>query len=112
MSKLIFRPEDFKPIVNAYTGAANLAQEIFDKWLSEQPVVYKCESNPGWWHGPSPTPSTHTARLVDIQEIKQKECNHAPSDLWRVESGIPARTFSSQCKHCGAELTATWSVKK
>lgn len=53
--------------------AADRANTLLQAWLSEQPVVYdsRCEIDSGgvWFVGPHYT-STHTARLVAIEEIK------------------------------------------
>lgn len=92
------------------------AQEQFDDWYRENiesaPVVQ------GWYPGTYPNgtwtssevihkTSTHTARLIDIQEIKKECVRHEPINYMTDYKGD-----HYICKHCGVELIATWSEKK
>lgn len=85
MSRLKFTPVDFlvcdiHPRDGEYV--CNRAQEIFDKWPESQPVVYGSPIEAGsircWSDNLDEEGDTHTARLVDIQEIKPKKCEHTP----------------------------------
>lgn len=110
MKKPEFNPGEFSSDEDAA-----LAQAKFDEWFKQienAPVVYGVFKG-GVFTVPDPrlglrsgtsSPETHTARLVDIQEIKKEPCKHEPD--WE-EEGV-GRPY---CKHCGCELVADWREK-
>ncbi len=114
MSKLKFEPEMFTRELNSDALAritpwslivlSGLAQEIFDKWLSEQPVVYGHvkEGTPNFW-GPknSKFDDNHTARIIDIQPIEKPKCSHSNVIYNSVET-------NPRCNDCGKKLKATF----
>lgn len=68
-------------------SAAKQAQELFDKWLSEQPVVYGGDIDSPYWTETNVTSDIRPlrkARLVDIQEIKK--CEHPKEKIKEIES--------------------------
>jgi hypothetical protein len=104
MSRLKFEPEMFALsfIETEYKRnemAAQTAQKAFDDWLEEQTVVYICDHELKTLHFVEPVDATHTARLVCIEEIKPKECEHIP---------IERLDYRIECLNCGCELKATW----
>jgi len=114
---LKFKPEDFggnTSFINPQF-AADLAQDIFDKWLSEQRLCYTddklSDGKFGWWHGIK-SQSIYQARLVDIQEIKPKVCEHEPTRYYMKEGNVEVSVYSADCRICGAKLQATWRAVK
>lgn len=90
--------------------AARFAQAKFDKWLSEQPLAHGTKNQFDITDG-SPDSfvgCTHTARIVDIQEIKPKECTHNIVSYPNITGPITVGT----CCICGIELVARWESKK
>lgn len=83
------------------------AQSIFESWLKENSkVVY------GWDHSSYWRPvktecdkPTHTALIVNIQEVEKKECEHDSRGHTVIDGG-----FLGTCVHCGTKLKASWSV--
>lgn len=77
---LKFKPEDFKEYADAkdiQKELVTIAQQIFDKWLSEQPVVYMSTGaydNDEWTEKLEDRFRKKKARLVCIEEIKK--CYH------------------------------------
>jgi hypothetical protein len=65
---------------------------------------------------------THKARLAFIEEIVKEPCRHEPENLQFMTtingmvsiSDVQTKLYGTKkyCKHCGAELQATWSEKK
>lgn len=95
-----------------HAEVAKIANGKHQKWLDQQPVVYghHMTSTNQWIYGTelnppdAETPDTHSARLVDIQEIKPKECDHI-AEGYRVDM----RGFmESKCSKCGVNLKAKW----
>lgn len=137
MSKLIFKPEDFyvwakdmEMGMDPLSGPERLsrvANNIFDKWLESQPIVYGRLEN-GNFFVPDPklgvrsgtlAPDTHSARLVCIEEIKPKECQHIPKEIelsYTVDGFFPSSiksfsrntsassVFIPECSKCGIKL--------
>lgn len=132
MKKLEFKPETFKATektegfdFNSNQGqrnaffAAERAQAKFDEWFKQienAPLVYGICEDPNiprlasleWTFMQSPK-DTHTARLVDIQEIKKKCEKHEPI-FWSYIDGNFGPGIT--CKHCCVELVAEWYEKK
>jgi len=54
--------------------AAEVAQKKFDEWIKEQPLVYsqKDRMSVFWYVRKEHTLFSHTARLVNIEEIKNE----------------------------------------
>lgn len=128
MDKLKFKEEDFysRNFFQHFAGseisgkliyvrdAAQYAQELFDKWLESQTKVYS-KQNKDFWHPEQINPlgrfDTHTARLVDIQEIKKEKCEHEPfvnNDPGRYGVFINYGPNMS-CHKCGVRLKATFT---
>lgn len=123
MSRLKFEPSDFATdkLMDKcrYNEAiAYAAQKKFDAWLDKQPVVYgqKNKYDVFEWgqyndeqlkiEGSGLT-DTHSARLVDIQELKKESCAHQPNNIILWESGFP----SVDCLKCGVKLKARWEAE-
>lgn len=106
-----FKPEDFEfnAFYNERYQAADIANRLLQSWLDAAPVVYKdcVDGGVNGWFGPSfcAEDATHRARLVCIEELKPKVCNHEPIAMHMVllSEGI-------KCQHCGKKLTATWKA--
>lgn len=72
MTRLKFTPEMFTNSFNMLNTdqAAKCANDVFCKWLSEQPLVYGWGNKIGWFeHGQG---YDLTARLVDVCEIARE----------------------------------------
>ncbi len=112
---LKFTPGMFNKVVGYPTEAANklaaeLCQEHFDKWLSEQPMVYGCDVVGSQWSKGQFSIDTHQARLVCIEEIKPKECEHKPLvnyDPGRFGLIIEYRS-DMKCHQCGKRIKVTF----
>ncbi len=113
MSKLKFESSDFHDAMHGYSVVAKTAQAKFDKWLSEQPVVYgKPELGQRFWvqmleTGGTFVDSSHQARLVNIEELKPKGCEHE-FDLLSTKEPVIGQGLVSECCKCGIKLRATW----
>lgn len=87
------------------------AQAKFDEWykqIENAPVVYGSieGSKVVQLFGQLPgCNDTHTARLIDIQEIKKEPCKHKPAHYENDDEHI-------NCKYCGVELIADWRAKE
>jgi len=87
-----------------------MAQKMFDEWFKQEiegahlvygsiegsKVVQLFGQVPG-------CNDKHTARLIDIREIKKDCAKHEPKNF--EEYTINWKII---CKHCGVELQATW----
>lgn len=118
--KNFFKPEDFVTCGRIYQDCADVANEKLNALIESAPLVQ------GWYPGTYPNgtwtssevihnTSTHTARLVDIQEIK-KECKHEPMRTVSFTMSVdqPGNEYykhATKCQHCGVELIAEWKVK-
>lgn len=83
--------------------------------LEKSLVVYSHEvtepSTTFWdyWTTLRHSSDTHVARLLMIEPLEKKECEHEPSASPVVSyTMVPA--FSSICKHCGVKLKIKWEV--
>lgn len=106
MKKLIFETSEF---VNRYpSDAAAHAQAKFDVWFKDNilsaPLVYANDPNPGEWTRVQFPIDTHTARLIDVQEIKKECVKHEPPKSYESTQKI-------FCINCNVELTPEWKVK-
>lgn len=131
MKKLEFKFEDFFNVINhsldyghendpcgryaSIANVLNVANKKFDEWfkqIEDAPVVYGiCEdlniprlASLEWAFLQSPK-DTHTARLIDIQEIKKK-CEHK-NKIYGHKYCAPW----AKCNDCGVELVADWREK-
>lgn len=101
-----FPKEFFASHVNLH-NAKEFAQKAFDKWLSEQPVVYTCRpEHPQSLWNKIEDGMTHQARLVNIEPIKK--CEHYP-----LVGGIFDRACVDAikfiCSSCGKQVKPkTW----
>lgn len=108
--------------------AAIIAQQEFDFWLNEQPIVYgKLDyrmnsfcGNPELLYKDGSI-STHTARLVDIKAIENKKCEHDPvsvlDDIYKSKTVFPGKVGFSfypnanwVCSKCHMKLKANWEA--
>jgi hypothetical protein len=116
--KEFFTPEDF----NGHDGtdndvfwnrmAASAANEKLNKLIDSCPVVYGQGEQAGkssLWNMNKQQNSTHSARIVFIEELPKEPCKHEPADCWIGPSTVD---WFKKCKHCGVELVATWEAKK
>lgn len=91
MSKLVFKPGDFHEFsrihggrfqtMGEYEAMATLANECFEKWLSEQKTVYQEDGYEYWGPGPTVGPKPMQARLVCIEEASKPEPKFKPGDI-------------------------------
>lgn len=103
-----FEPSDFSGSGD-YASCALAANAKLREWLASAPVVY----GNGTQFDISKEPSqleiangvTHSARLVDIQELKKEPCNHEPTFVY--ETGA----YTGTCRYCGAKLKAEWRAE-
>lgn len=135
-----FKPEDFHPLsrvhggiyqtMGEYEAMAHLANKLLEE-RSER--VYGIRRQPGSGcfieSGPSVI-DTHTALLINIEELPKKECEHEPDvyeakvswvggpydpsikDFNRTEiTSYSQLVTSGKCKHCGLKLKAKWEVE-
>lgn len=105
MKKLEFKSEEFWMLHQ--DSAATYAQTKFDEWfktnIESAPVVYGPSSHWQNWNTEKGHKDTHTARLIDIQEIKKECVKHEPE----------VNAFNMfRCKHCKVELIAEFKEKK
>ena len=113
MKKLVFNSEDFFNEISELQIALT-AQAKFDEWYRENiesaPLVYGRHPAPqeyiGNWANRETDCDTHTARLIDIQEIKKECANHEPMSF-------EAYTIDGKyiCRHCSVELILEWRAK-
>lgn len=112
----LFKPEDFGGAYeNQYTarldaiGVTDIANTKLQEWLDAAPTVYGTIdiSEPKFWGEKKFGSDTHSAKLVCLEEIK-KECTEHEV----VNVCIEGALIRAVCKHCGAELKATWKAVK
>lgn len=137
----LFKPEDFLralnpehslSILSPYERTALIAQQIFEAWLAEQPVVYSLGElgQSSWDHFKDFSKDIkhdHTAQLVNIQPLAKEACEHEPKlvDLSLViESGFlnqhqpkntqenKATLISPECHKCNKKLKAVWTAEE
>jgi len=118
MSKFRFKPDDFtsykypsneRPSV----AFARCANELLDEHLAKCPVVYglvnerteKFDWSEFIYDGFAK--ATHKAVLFNIEELVKEECKHEPTHVF---IGPDTGHWSTQCKHCGIKLKATWEA--
>jgi hypothetical protein len=88
----------------------NLAQAAFDKWLSEQQVVYAFHDEPFGRHNwglmekfPNKNP-THSAYVVCIEPLAPKVCEHPNDEI--CFSDVRGQWV---CGKCTKTLQPNWS---
>jgi hypothetical protein len=105
---LKFTRQDFE--LAGYTedgeNLSDLCNAKLDEWLEAQTVVYICDQELKTLHFVEPVDATHKARLVCIEELRAKECQHEikSSTVTLVSNG----DTKFKCYKCGCELKATW----
>jgi hypothetical protein len=60
---------------------------------------------------PSAGDDTHRARLVCIEELKPKVCEHEVQVI-NYTHGHPIFPLTATCARCGIKLTATWKAEE
>jgi len=98
--KLEFKPDDFDNLFSC-EGMAIRANARLAEMLKDAPVVYKFE---GLWDEHCSPVDKYKAFLVNIEELKPKEC---------VEHKVavaPSGTSTVVCEVCGKSLKAKWEV--
>ncbi len=123
--KPIFEPSDFA-LMGSYPQAmdfkacaAHMANTKINKLMADWPLGYatiKETDNEVMVTSLCPTKhsdATHVARLAFIEPIKREPCKHEAEVqvLHGTEGTIFFTPGYGKCKHCGAELEATWKVK-
>ena len=105
MKSYLFKPEDF--IIDQRDASlieiADQANAKLQELIKASPVVYaECIQEPFFkqWYNVSYQGATHQARLMFIEKLPVKECEHQPAYIF---------DFKTYCK-CGVELKATWSA--
>jgi len=100
--KLEFKPDDFDNLFSC-EGMAIRANSRLAEMLKDAPVVYKFE---GLWDEHCSPVDKYKAFLVNIEELKPKECEHEPLTFGSVVS----HALEYRCKQCGKPLKAKWQV--
>jgi hypothetical protein len=119
MNKLKFTPNDFPgEMVYCAQQASDLANKALERMLSECPVVYGQVKNidgnltdKQYWCATQigNNGETHTARLVNIEELKPKVCEqHTPLYIEGSGFGSSIVLKNNVCSKCGKKLEATW----
>jgi hypothetical protein len=117
---LKFTPEDFKYLANGMLRGlpakqvADNAQKKFDAWLEAQPVEYFRDQSRRTYgdyqvsETLDPEFHTHRARLVCIEEIEKKPCEHEPgTEAGCTEVKGDGNTYR-KCRHCSKILKIRW----
>lgn len=124
MKKLEFEPKDFFSVINhgftvgkndpcgQYASISNVLTVVrwkFEEWfktnIESAPVVYSNEGTlTDYWGQTKHKFNTHTARLIDIQEIKPK-CEKHIAKFDRQQNIY-------FCDSCGRELIVEFKEKK
>jgi hypothetical protein len=118
---LKFKPEDFEQEHHGGFGkdfvsikeASKIASSLFDKWLSEQKIVYGTkypDNSMGAWtyqkfEETGCNPDTHTARLVCIEPIVK--CEHSAEKVSLtnyVQTDNSTRTVGHYSCSCGVRV--------
>lgn len=124
MKPLQFEPEDFhgiqiwsKATQHDCSAASRIAQKIYDEYVQSLPVVYghcttEGDSFSRHYVVDASVGATHQARLLNVEPIEKKECEHGP--FWVGSLGFRFNGESSEivasCHKCGVKLKAKWEV--
>lgn len=137
MSKYnLFKPEDFysRNMIQTYIGspitgktilvsdAVSYSNTKLNALIESWPVVTGFVGEDDLLHYGNGTDSadTHKAYLAFIEPIVKEECKHEPKYEILLKAGSDAVDYeqlmkllksAKECRHCGVELTATWSAK-
>ena len=109
--KDIFVPEDFSGIEFSKEAMCAKVNRILKERLLDKAVrvtgVYENNKVMVPFGQVNGADDTHTALLIQIQELKPKVCEkHEPiSEDWTVRD----RVWSGNCEHCGVKIKAVWS---
>lgn len=115
MKKLEFEPDYFEMQKFSTKQIAAFAQTKFDDWfkanIESAPLVHGFYDCRGAVFSETKfnTHQTHTARLIDIQEIKRECVRHEPEHIF---IGPETGKWSTKCKHCHVELIADWRARE
>lgn len=109
MTDDFFKPEDFLADCGTLTpfGMAERANAKLKKHIEGLPVVFSLADKGCWYTHSGPTnvygenQVAYKARLICIEEIKKKTCDHEP-----IFAGD--KHYIHECKHCGKALKAEW----
>jgi hypothetical protein len=108
----LFKPEDFNQI-SPYTDCkdkiAFIANRILTEHLETLPLVYT--DTEYIWCDYKVSNTKRFARLIDIQELKPKVCEHEPNNYHPYAANFGIKK-DNKCKYCGIELQATWTAKE
>lgn len=125
MKKPFFEPIDFTlngdPVDSIEITpffAAKQANAKLEKEIQSWKVVYGvCEDKDTpllpsleWSFIKSPN-DTHAAKLAFIEELPKKECEHEAKTMFVDGLGLVNLSEHTICKHCGVQLSASWSAK-
>lgn len=118
MKKLEFKTEWFPRVIGTRVEeySCETAQRIFDQWYKENiesaPVVYgfleKCSNwNAEWYVSESKDNYEARARLICIEPIPKKKCEHYPKF-----NSLGILELPLTCVHCGKEIRSKggWEV--
>ena len=119
--KLEFKPEDFDLFSEGDREyAAKRANILLKRMLQYQIPVYGSNKRPlDGWNEAKYESTTHKAILVNIEPIKNQNCEHKPVSV--LDKFIQAQVLSSgklgfdffkfdswECYKCGIKLEAEW----
>lgn len=110
-----FKPEDFEDVLEHYhsrifADCANMANRKLAAWLESAPVIYLASDTLESSTYITTTEACGFEFTAQIVGLKSRVCKHEPVPLSNslVSGYISTKPF---CKHCGVELTATWTAK-
>ena len=87
---------------------ADLAQEKFDKWLVEQPVVRSPDKE--HWAANEDPADNFVARLVYIEPIEKQKCEKHEAPFYRTafDKEMAIMGDKVRCINCGIKLNQRW----
>jgi hypothetical protein len=104
-----FTPDIFIKDMTEHSAyeAAELAQAAFDKWLSEQQVMFgKDDPAAAWWPANQFSDLTKMGRLVCIEELAPVKCEHPNDEI--CFSDVRGQWV---CGKCNKTLQPNWSTE-
>jgi hypothetical protein len=83
------------------------AQDVFDRWMAKQPVIYGYSKIDNLWGFTKNSETEYQAKIIDIERIDKKPCEHERVAGW--QEILPDSTFRDlfKCKACGKVLKPT-----
>lgn len=100
--KPFFKPDMFMENLSKQ-GAANVANHYLKELVDNSPVAYGNSTQFDIVSKPT-SADTHKARIMFIEEIPKKECEHTRIDSIRLAD-------IGECHECGAVMVKEWRVK-